>query len=200
MADKSRNDAQPLPSHEERRKKRMKWAAYIAAFTVFQIAVILVFVLVVMKVRTPKFRVGAIRIQSLDTAQTPSPSFNASFVAPIRVKNGNFGPYKYAAAAVNFTYGGVQVGRLTIPKSKAHFMSTKKIDMNVTLSSAHLPGSVNSTLKSELSSGVLTLRGEGTLSGKVELMLIFKKKKSTRMNCTMEINVSPKTLKSVTCK
>ncbi|KAI6707177.1 hypothetical protein NL676_010139 [Syzygium grande] len=145
MADKTPNDAESLPTHEEKRKKRMKWAVYIAVFAVFQVAVILVFVLVVMKVRTPKFRVGEFQIQSLDTAQTPS--FNATFLAPIRVKNNNFGPYKYDATAVNFTYGGVQVGNVTIPKSKANFMSTKKIDLNVTLSSGALPSSANSTLR-----------------------------------------------------
>ncbi|XP_030474947.2 late embryogenesis abundant protein At1g64065-like [Syzygium oleosum] len=194
MADKTRNDAESLPTHEEKRKKRMKWAVYIAAFAVFQVAVILVFVLVVMKVRTPKFRVGDLQIQSLYTAQTPS--FNATFLAPIRVKNNNFGPYKYDATTVNFICGGVHVGNVTIPKSKANFMSTKKIDLNVTLSSGALPSSANSTL----SSGVLTLMSEATLSGKVEVMIIFKKKKSTKMNCTMEINVSAKTLTSVDCK
>ncbi|KAF8031335.1 hypothetical protein BT93_D0503 [Corymbia citriodora subsp. variegata] len=198
MADKTRNEAQSVPSQEERRKKRIKWAAYIAAFTVFQVAVIVVFVLVIMKARTPKFRVGTLQIQSLDTTQARS--FKASFLAPIRIKNNNFGPYKYDASTVNFTFGGVQVGQVTIPKSKANFMSTKKIDLNVNLSSGNLSSSVSSTLQSQLSSGVLTLMSEAKLNGKVEVMIIFKKKKSTKMNCTMEINVSPKTLKSVSCK
>ena len=42
---------------EEHRKKRMKCSAYVAAFAVFQTAVMLVFALVVVKVRMPKFRV-----------------------------------------------------------------------------------------------------------------------------------------------
>lgn len=192
-----KNDAESLPSHEEKRKKRMKWAAYIAAFAVFQVLVIVVFVLVIMKARTPKFRVGTLQINSLETTQAPS--FNASFVAPIRVKNNNFGPFKYDSANVSFTYGGVQVGEATIPKSKANFMSTKKINLDVKLSADKLPSSANSTLSGELKSGVLTLKSEATLSGKVEVMIIFKKKKSTKMNCTMEIDVTQKLLKSVKC-
>ncbi|KAI4376137.1 hypothetical protein MLD38_013928 [Melastoma candidum] len=183
---------------EEKRRKRMKWAVYIAAFTVFQVMVILVFALVVMKVKSPKFRVGELQIQSLDTDQA-APSFNMSFVAPIRIKNPNFGPYKYDATMVYFTYGGVVVGHVEIPKSKASFKSTKKINTEVTLDSNVLSGAATSGLGTELSKGVITLRSQGKMNGKVTLMLMFKKKKSTEMDCTMTVDVASKAVKSVEC-
>ncbi|XP_031394591.1 uncharacterized protein LOC116206009 [Punica granatum] len=185
-------------AQEEKRRKRMKLAGYIAAFVVFQTLVIVVFALVVMKVKTPKFRVETLRIQSLTAGNQNSPSFDMAFTAPIRIKNTNFGPYKYDATTIDFTYGGVQVGQGSIPKSKANMKSTKKVDVPVTLSSSALTST--SGLGNELSSGVLTLNSQGTLSGKVELMFIFKKKKSTNMNCTMAINVSTKTVQSLSCK
>lgn len=192
-------DMESFQSQEEKRRKRMKLAAYIGAFAVFQVIVILVFALVVMKVKTPKFRIGnGIEIESLTTGTQPSPSFDMNFTAPIRIKNTNFGPYKYDAATVNFTYGGVQVGQVTVPKSKANFKSTKKVDVTVSVSSSALTST--SSLGDELNSGVLTLSSQGRLEGKVELMLIFKKKKSANMNCTMEINVQSRTVQTLTCK
>ncbi|KAI4370115.1 hypothetical protein MLD38_018496 [Melastoma candidum] len=179
---------------DEKRQKRMKWAAYITAFAIFQVIVILVFALVIMKVRTPKFRVGNFEIQSLSTNTTPAPSFDMAFVAPIRVKNANFGPYKYDATTVDFTYGGAMVGQVQVPKSKANFRSTKKIDVLVNLSSSV------SNVVPDISSGTLTLSSSGTMTGKVEMMLIFKKKKSTSMNCTMVINLASKVLQSLNCK
>ncbi|KAI4321501.1 hypothetical protein MLD38_034871 [Melastoma candidum] len=196
---KSDQESLRSATEEEKRRKRMKWAVYIAAFTVFQVMVILVFALVVMKVKAPKFRVGELQIQSLNADQS-TPSFDMKFLAPVRVKNTNFGPYKYDATAVDFTYGGVVVGQVIIPKSKANFKSTKKIDVEVSLNSSALSTAASSGLANELGSGVITLGSQGKMNGKVTLMLMFKKKKATEMDCTMAIDVVSKAVKSVECK
>ncbi|PKI56904.1 hypothetical protein CRG98_022733 [Punica granatum] len=62
-----RSDAESLNDKEEKRRKRIKWAIYISVFAVFQVIVIVVFSLVVMRVQRPKFRVGTLRIQALTT-------------------------------------------------------------------------------------------------------------------------------------
>ncbi|KAF8013365.1 hypothetical protein BT93_I1263 [Corymbia citriodora subsp. variegata] len=195
-----RSDQESLSYHmeQEKRQKRLKLAAYIAAFAVFQVIVILVFVLVIMKVRTPKFRVGTPRIDAFasDVGSTAS-SFNMTLVAPFRLKNPNFGPYKYDSTAVVFTYGGDVVGQVAIPKGKAGFKSTQKFDTTVMLNSNSLSNTSSSSLGTDLTSGVLTLKSSAKLNGKVQLMLIFKKKKSTSMDCTMTI--SSRTVQSVTC-
>ncbi|XP_030444267.2 uncharacterized protein LOC115666736 [Syzygium oleosum] len=183
---------------EAKRKKRMKWTIGIIAFVIFQVVQALFFVLVIMKFKSPKFRVGEFDVQTLNVGTQASPSFDMSFVAPIRVKNTNWGPFKYDASTVSFTYGGVQVGQAIIPKSKANFKSTKKIDVSVTLSSANLPSTSN--LGNELSSGIITLNSQGELKGKVTVMFMFKKTKTSQMNCTMAIDTSTKAVQSLTCK
>ena len=50
---RSDEESATLTSEELRRRKRIKLAIYIAAFAVFQTIVILVFVLIVMRVKTP---------------------------------------------------------------------------------------------------------------------------------------------------
>ncbi|XP_030538146.1 late embryogenesis abundant protein At1g64065-like [Rhodamnia argentea] len=187
-----------MEDEEAKRKKRMKWTIGIVAFIIFQVVQALFFVLVIMKFKSPKFGVAEFDVQSLTVGTQASPSFNTSFVTPIRIKNTNWGPFKYDASTVNFTYGGVQVGQAIIPKSKANFKSTKKINVNVTLSSANLPN--DSNLGSDLSSGVITLNSQGELKGKVTVMFMFKKRKTSQMNCTMAINTATKAVQSLSCK
>ncbi|KAF8039418.1 hypothetical protein BT93_B1834 [Corymbia citriodora subsp. variegata] len=195
------NDQESLHTMEDeeaKRKKRMKWTIGIVAFVIFQVVQALFFVLVIMKFKSPKFRVAEFNVQSLTVGTQASPSFDMSFVAPIRIKNTNWGPFKYDASTMNFTYGGVQVGQAIIPKSKANFKSTKKINVNVTLSSANLPS--DSNLGSDLSSGVINLNSQGELRGKVTVMFMFKKKKTSQMNCTMAINTMTKAVQSLSCQ
>ncbi|XP_068309406.1 late embryogenesis abundant protein At1g64065-like [Pyrus communis] len=191
------NDAESLQSADElKRQKRIKLAIYIGIFIVFQIIVITAMSLTVMKVKTPKLRLGNINVQELNSTPT-TPSFDTKFTTQIRVKNTNFGPYKFDEGTVTFLYQGATVGQVSIPKSKAGMLSTKKFDVEVSLSSSALS---SSNIGNELSSGVLTLNGAARLTGKVELMFIMKKKKASTMNCTIAFALSSKTLKSLQCK
>ncbi|KAI8564924.1 hypothetical protein RHMOL_Rhmol03G0221000 [Rhododendron molle] len=189
----SRSDAEAATADPEelRRQKRKKYLIYFAAFVVFQTAIIVLFSLTVMKVKTPKFRVrSSSSINTIDVQQT---SFTLNMNAQFGVKNTNFGPYKYDSTTVNFFYNDIQVGSAVIPKSKANFLSTKKINVPVNLTSANLSGNTSN-------SDILTLTSTARLTGKVELMLIFKKKKAVNMNCTMNANPSTQMLEHVKCK
>ncbi|KAF7847189.1 hypothetical protein BT93_L3245 [Corymbia citriodora subsp. variegata] len=192
------NESLHYMDEEARRKKKMKWTIGIIAFVIFQVVQALFFVLVIMKFKSPKFRVGEFNVQTLNVGTEASPSFDMSSVAPIRIKNTNWGPFKYDASTVSFTYGGVQVGQANIPKSKANFKSTKKIDVPVTLSSNALP--TGSNLGNELSAGIITLNSQGELKGKVTVMFMFKKTKISQMNCTMIIDTSTRAVRSLSCK
>ncbi|XP_062025737.1 late embryogenesis abundant protein At1g64065-like [Rosa rugosa] len=185
-------------SEEElKRQKRIKLFTYIGIFIVFQIIVMTVFGLTIMKVKTPKVRLGTTNVQNLNFVPT-TPSFDTTFATQIRVKNTNWGAYKFDAGIATFMYQGVAVGQVSIPKSKAGMRSTKKINVEVSLNSNGLPSTSN--LGSELSSGVLTLTSEAKLTGKVELMLIMKKKKAATMNCAMKVDLSTKTIQALECK
>ncbi|KAK7855957.1 late embryogenesis abundant protein At1g64065-like [Quercus suber] len=188
-----------LTSDELRRKKRIKLAIYIAAFAVFQTIVILVFALTVMRVKTPKVRLGTnITFQNFNTGTQVSPSFDLSFTTQVGIKNTNFGPYKYDSTIATFMYQGVTIGQVTIPKGKAGLRSTKKVTVTVNVNSNALSSTTG--LGSELGAGVLTLNSQAKLSGKVELMFVMKKKKSAEMNCSMTINLSSKAIQSMICE
>ncbi|XP_062076003.1 late embryogenesis abundant protein At1g64065-like [Humulus lupulus] len=131
-------------SNEFKRKKRIKLAIYIATSVVFQIIVITVFGLVIMKTKSPKLRLSNnIDIQSANVGNSSSPSFDISFAAQLRVKNSNFGRYKFDNTTATFTYGGASVGQVIIPKGKVGLKSTKKINVIVSLSSSQLPNNAD---------------------------------------------------------
>ncbi|KAK9276910.1 hypothetical protein L1049_006447 [Liquidambar formosana] len=194
---RSDEESATLQSKEFRRKRRIRIAAYIVAFAVFQSIIIAIFAVTVMKYRTPKFRLGKITVETLVSNPAPSPSFNTRFVAQVTVKNTNFGPYKFDNSTATFTYGGMTVGQVVIPKGKAGLRSTKKIDVTVDLNSDALAST--SSLGSDISSGILKLSTQAKLSGKVELMFVMKKKKSAQMNCTLTFDLSAKALQALEC-
>ncbi|XP_062076007.1 late embryogenesis abundant protein At1g64065-like [Humulus lupulus] len=204
MGEKSRDAESAMQSSKElKRKKRIKLAIYIAIFVVFQIIVITVFGLVIMKAKTPKLRLSNnIDIQSASVGNSSSPSFDISFVAQLRVKNSNFGPYKFDNTTATFTYGGATVGQVIVPKGKVGLKSTKKINVIVSLSSSQLPNNANPAGKQYWTPDLtLTLGATAKMTGKVELMWIMKKKKSTNMNCTLIIDVNDHNkLRSLECK
>ncbi|BFG31826.1 hypothetical protein CerSpe_181000 [Prunus speciosa] len=105
----TRSDAESLESADElKRKKKIKMAIYISIFVVFQIIVITTMSLTVMKVKTPKFRLGNINFQSFES----TPSFDLKFTTQIRIKNSaNWGSYKFKASNVTFKLQGQTVGQ-----------------------------------------------------------------------------------------
>ncbi|PSS03993.1 Late embryogenesis abundant protein [Actinidia chinensis var. chinensis] len=180
-------------SDELRQKKRRKLFIYIAAFTVFQIIVIMVFALVIMRAKSPKVKISSAAIEGL---KVDSSSYNMTLVANLKIKNRNFGNYKYERTTVNVTHGGVLVGEGVIWKGTAKARDTKEVGINVIVSSNGLTGN----------SGVLLLDVEAKLRGKVHLMkmmgmeiILVKKRKGAELDCTMEVNLNNGQIQNMDC-
>ncbi|CAA2969813.1 Hypothetical predicted protein [Olea europaea subsp. europaea] len=196
-----------LHSKEARKKKRMKCLLYIAIFAVFQTAIILLFALTVMKIRTPKFRVQSATFDTFNFSSNTNPSFNMSMNIEVGVKNTNFGHievgvkntnfghYKFRNSTINFLYDGLIVGEAFVPEARARARSTKKFNIFVNLSLGNVP-----QLGSDLDSGILSLKSKSTLNGKVELFKVLKKKKSTEMDCILAINLRQQLIGDLRCK
>lgn len=54
-------------------------------------------------------------------------------------------------------------------------------------------------LGSDLRSGILLLNGRSRLSGKVELLKLLKKKKSTEMDCTLAVDLNQRMIRDLKC-
>ncbi|GLT69298.1 hypothetical protein SLA2020_414580 [Shorea laevis] len=181
---------------EEGKRSRKKCLLYVAAFVVFQTAIILVFALTVMRVKSPKLRFGSAAVANFSPGANNLPSFD--LVTQVTVKNTNFGHFKYENNSLSILYGGVPVGEAAIMKGRARARKTKKFDIVFSVSSSRL--STNPNFGNDVNPGVLILSSQGKLSGKVELMKVIKKKKSAEMSCTMAINLTTRAVQDLKCK
>lgn len=163
-------------------QKNRKCFAYIGIFIVFQIIVITIFALTVMKVKSPSVRLRSVTVQS-------SSSGTATLFAEVAVKNKNFGSYKFDATVANITDGNTKVGTGIISKGKVGMKKTKKMNVTIELSSSAVSGTNN-----------ITLMALSRMTGKVSLMGMMKKRKASNMNCSMIVNVPNKTVYELTCK
>ncbi|KAM7467757.1 hypothetical protein LguiB_015319 [Lonicera macranthoides] len=189
----ARSDQEAASQHskELKRKKRMKILLYVVIFVVFQTAVITLFALTIMKFKTPKFRV---RSAAFETFDVQSSSFNVRMKAELGVKNTNFGQFRYQNTTIEFYYRDVKVGEAFVDRARAKWRSTRKFNVTVDLRSANITG--NSEITSD---GILPLRAQSRLRGRVTIMFIMKKNKSANMNCTMNISIPTRQLQNLTC-
>lgn len=178
--------------------KNKKCLGYVAIFIVFQIIVITIFALTVMKVKGPKVRFQTVAVENVKSGSSNSTSFSMDLVTKFAVKNTNFGQFKYPNSTVTILYGGQEIGSADVPSNKAKLRSTRRTDITISINSEKLSGST--TLASDISSGALNLTSECTLKGKVELLKIMKKNKSGKMNCTMSLHLSTNTIQNLKCK
>ncbi|KAM7467760.1 hypothetical protein LguiB_015322 [Lonicera macranthoides] len=182
---------------ELRRKKRMKILLYVAIFAVFQIAVITLFSLTIMKFRTPKFRVRSATFENFDVQ--PS-SFNMRINAQLTVRNANFGHFRYRNTTVDFYYRDVKVGEAFVDRARAKWRSTRRFNVTADLTSTNIGTSNAQYLASDISSGILPLRAQSRMRGRITIMFIMKKNRSPNMNCTMNLAIQSRQLQNLICR
>ncbi|XP_011076474.1 late embryogenesis abundant protein At1g64065-like [Sesamum indicum] len=157
---------------------------------------ITVFVLVFLRVRTPKVRFGSLTVEALTLNSTTStqPSLSMRLNTQVTVKNTNFGEFKFSESAISIVYRGNVVGSGVITGSGAGARSTKKLNVTVDVESKKDP-----LLGRDLNSGRVTVSSHATLEGRVHLFMIVKKKKTGTMNCTMDVDTRKRAVANFNC-
>lgn len=181
-----------------RRERTNKCFVYVFAGIVLFCIAVLVFALLVFRVKSPEIQLRSVSVKNLKYSSWP-PSFNASLSAQMTVKNPNFGDYKFQPSTVSFLYGGSKVGSSKVAKGEAKVKKTGRVRFAVDVRSNRLPEGANN-LTSDINSGMLKLTGSGKVSGKVTLWKILNKKKTGKMDCTMTLVLKSKTIKDLVCR
>ncbi|KAK6117040.1 hypothetical protein DH2020_049216 [Rehmannia glutinosa] len=165
-----------------KKKKRMKCLAYIAAFAVIQAIIIVAFVLIFVRVRTPRVRLDDITVTS------DANTCNVRFTGRVSVRNRNFGRYEFDSSLATIRSGNTNVGQFVIHDALARARSTRRIYVIADLR-------VSGT-----NSSVLDLNVEARLRGKVRLVRVIRRNRSADMNCTMRINLSTNVVQNLRCE
>ncbi|XP_042022949.1 late embryogenesis abundant protein At1g64065-like [Salvia splendens] len=180
----------------EGRRSRKKCLAYVAAFIVFQTAVILAFALTVMNIKSPKVRFNAMVVESFSSSNSTATSINMKLLTQLTIKNTNFGHFKYGESTLVILHKGVPLGEHVIPKGRTKAKKTQKFEISVDVSTTKASGG---ELRNEINSGILKLSSQAKLSGKVHLFKVIKKKKSGEMKCDWDINLGTRQVENLNC-
>ncbi|GFP92591.1 hypothetical protein PHJA_001403300 [Phtheirospermum japonicum] len=167
-----------------KKKKRMKCLAYIAALAIIQAIIIAVFVLVIVRVRTPRVRLVDVRVAN----NVVTTSGNVRLTARVSVRNRNFGRYEFDSGLANIRSGNTNVGNFVINDGRVRARSTRRFYVMI----PNLSG-VNSN------SSVLDLNVEARLRGKVRTLWVIRRNRSARLNCRMTVNLSNNDVQNLRC-
>lgn len=196
--ERSDTEAADVSATEQRRRrsKRNKCFLNIFLFALLQAGIILLFTFTVMKIRTPKFCVLSATSDNSDMAAAPTNgSLSLTMSTELGVKNSNFGRFKFERTAVYFYYDGAQVAVVEAAEGRANWRSTKKFKVAVDVKVAS-----SARLERDLSAGVVRLRSRAEMRGNVRVAMMVKKKRSSFMNCTMDIMVGAPQLTNILCE
>lgn len=124
---------------------------FLAGFVVLCI-IALIFALIVIHVKGPNVELTSITVKNLRYNNSPSPSFNATMVAKMNIKNMNFGYFNFEGGLAIMQYRGMTIGQSQIEHGFVNPMGIK--EMIVTMdASSNKPVS----LGSDISLGILKL-------------------------------------------
>ncbi|KAG8382190.1 hypothetical protein BUALT_Bualt05G0051000 [Buddleja alternifolia] len=177
-------------SKGEGKRSTKKCLAYVAAFVVFQMAIILVLALTVGKIKSPKIRFNVIAIESVFSSNNNSSSTNMRLVTQVTIKNTNFGHFRYDNSTLTILYDGVPLGEAVIPRGRAGARKIQRFNVSVDVSLNRV---------NELNSRILRLSSRGNVKGKVHLMKVIKKNKSGEMNCEWNVNLDTRRVDNLNC-
>jgi hypothetical protein len=178
--------------HGDQRRPGKCFVCVLAGFVVLSI-VALVFAVTVLRIKSPEMKLTSVTVKNLRYGNSPSPSFNATLVAEMSIKNMNFGYFEFESGVADIQYGGATVGKRKIARGLARAKETKKMNITVDATSSNAS-------EIDINSGVLELRSYARLRGRVCSLKIVKKMKTAEMNCTMTVNLISSTINDLICK
>lgn len=185
-----------------RKERSGKCFVYVFAGIVILCLLTLVFALIVLRFRFPDVNLSSVavknlRLSNVGTASSSNSSFSATLVAEVTIKNTNFGRFNFENSTMSVLYGGMNVGDIRIGRWSVKARETRKMNVAVEVRSNRLSDTKN--LSSDMMSGMLKLNSYASLSGRVNLLNIIKKRKIAEMNCTMTLNLTSGAIEDLQC-
>lgn len=182
-----------------RKERSNKCFIYVFSGIVILSIILLVLSLLFLRPKSPNLNLISIRVKNLKYSNSPLlPSLNASLVALLKIKNPNFGDFKFDPSTGCFLYGSVKIAEAKIGKGVLNFRGTKILNMNFEVRSNKLTNSYS--LRSDINYGMLKLTGYAKIKGKLHFLKIIKTTRTRDMICTMNLILRSKIIKDLQCK
>ncbi|KAJ9539624.1 hypothetical protein OSB04_026130 [Centaurea solstitialis] len=182
-------------ANQTSKTRRAKWASYIVGGVIFQIFVILVFLYILLRVRSIKLYLHSPNFENFKTDNKSSISSSLLLHTQVIIKNSNFGNFKYDNSTVVLAYRGTHIGEASFGNGWAKARSAKKINITVAVSSRRWAGIVSD----DGGSGTISLTTGALVTGKIHLLKIGRRRKLASMNCTMDVDTDTRSIHNLDC-
>ncbi|KAJ9681383.1 hypothetical protein PVL29_020321 [Vitis rotundifolia] len=185
-----------------RRRRCIKcWGCIAAIILVFTVVVVVVLVFTVFRVKDPVIKLNGVTVDKLELINgttTPRPGVNMSLTADVSVKNPNFSSFRYKNTTTTLFYRGTVIGEARGPPGQAKARRTMKMNVTVEI----VPDSVmsNPSLLTDISSGILPMNTYSRVPGRVKILKIVKKHVVVKMNCSIALNITSRSIQEQKCK
>ncbi|KAK4435414.1 hypothetical protein Salat_0704800 [Sesamum alatum] len=176
-----------------------KCLVYILLALVLQSIALLIFGLVVLRIRTPSLRLSALVVKDLHYEPT---SLNMTVVAEVRLHNMNFGRFEFRGGNTTFLYENATVGVTGIYDGRVGSRDKREMNVSVKVMASDHQLSDNSMdfFSRDVDSGLIQLRSFAKLKGQVRLVKIINRETTTVMNCTMALNLTSQAIQGLLCQ
>ncbi|KAI3720650.1 hypothetical protein L2E82_31641 [Cichorium intybus] len=183
------NSATRSPEDNKRRKAR--WRSYIIGGVIFQIFIILVFLYIILRVRSIKIRIHSVKVENLITSNKSS--FSMLLHTQVTIKNSNFGHYKFENSTIVLAYRGARVGEVELGNGRVKARSVKKIDVvvPVSLKTWMSFGSGHDSLRK------IILTVSARMTGKVHILKVIRRRKLAEMDCAMDVDTKTQSIEEI---
>ncbi|XVE84450.1 hypothetical protein DITRI_Ditri17bG0015100 [Diplodiscus trichospermus] len=190
-----------LVSGLKRRRKCRNICFGVMGVLIFIIILIIILAFTVFKAKKPVTAIDSVSLTdlkvSLDLARLQV-VLNASLDVDLSIKNPNKVGFKYTDSSAQVNYRGQQIGEVPIPAGKISADETKPMNLTLILMADRLIS--DSKFFSDALGGELPLNTFAKISGKANVLNLFKIHVDSSTSCDFIIFLSNRTVGDQDCK
>ncbi|KAL5792322.1 hypothetical protein ACOSP7_000916 [Xanthoceras sorbifolium] len=193
-------DEAALRQKQTRKRTCIKCCGCVTALLLIIAIVIVILIFTVFRVKDPKIKLNGFTVTRLEliNGTVPKPGVNMSLIADVSVKNPNVASFKYRNTTTNLYYRSMLVGEARGPPGRARARRTLRMNITVDVITDRLLSNPN--LTTDAASGLLNMDSYSRIGGRVNILNIFKRHVTVRMNCSLTINISSQAIEEQKCK
>lgn len=173
-------------------ERSSKCFVYVLVALVFFCAALLV-TASILRVKNPNVKLSSATLNEI--SYNSSPSFNATMIIHLNIKNPNYGGlFRYEDSNMRVLYQDVKFGDTEINGGRVNVRETKRLNVTVNVTSVNI-----GDLSSDIDSGTLNLTCNANFHGTVQLLKTIHKRKTMKLACIMSINLASRLVQSFDC-
>ncbi|XP_043706709.1 uncharacterized protein LOC122656288 [Telopea speciosissima] len=195
-------DEKTKQSTSNRRSRRKSWLclAWIFGFLLLVVVLVVILVSTVFKPKHPVTAINSINVKGLKVSLGPAlrVDLNLTLNLDISVKNPNRAGFKYGNSSALLYYRGEVVGEAAIPPGNISPEGTAEMNTTVTVLADRLL--YDSNFYSDVISGTLAFSTYTIISGRVNILNLFKHHLVSYTSCNVTVNLSNRSVNDSECR